>query len=128
MPLVGDDDDKETPKGPIKLVVDPAKEPVPKLRYRLLPPVTEIETGNAANTYRRAFISLNENSVDRRKKIEEWLAKPLAALAKLKSEFNFPVLVPIDRAARMSHVDWDTTKEILTREIWRSLTSSSLPR
>jgi hypothetical protein len=109
------DDEKEEPKGPIKLVVDPAKEPVPKLRYRLLPPPADLETGNAANTYRRGFIPLSEHFKDSRDKIDEWVDKPLDALAKHRAEFNFPVLLPIDRAARMSHVDWDITKEILAR-------------
>ena len=41
--------------GPIKLTLSPAAEPVPALRYLLLPELSEQTPGNAAQVYYRAF-------------------------------------------------------------------------
>jgi hypothetical protein len=102
---------------PTPFTLRPAAEPVPALRYRLLPERRDLVPGNAAVLYHRASLMLKEAPPDpnRAAKAEEdmadWLAGPLdklpkdAARALLERRRN--ALNELDQAALRAFCDWE---------------------
>lgn len=96
----------------VRLVLTPAVEPVPALRYQLLPSFVEQRSGNAAVRYLRiaAHFRPQEETND---KITKALAKPLAEFAaatdeaELQSVLNNSVFDELQRAARLDRCEWE---------------------
>ncbi len=106
----GSEDDEDPT---IRLVLHPAAEPRPALKYQLLPGFLDRRPGNAAVHYGKVK---SENDVlfgDRelRERIHRWLDTPLA---KLRSEASserwllndHPIFEHLERAARCESCDW----------------------
>jgi len=98
----------------IKLVLYPAAEPRPALRYFLLPPLLERRPGNAAVHYgkvkaeQNAFFCNNELQT----KIAEWSNTPLDKFPKEEARKVLPtsnssIFRALERAARCETCDWD---------------------
>ncbi len=80
----------------VALSVSSAKAPLPKLRYELLPNTRDLKAGNAAVSYHRAILLLNERV---KPKPEEW--------QKLEEELQKALDAPIS----------DTPKEVLRKHV-----------
>ncbi len=112
---------------PIEVTLHPAAEPVPALRYRLLPERREQIQGNAAVFYHRAVQTLildrgyrmAENLRDPAKKkptpdeqISEWAYKPISEIPHekarelLASRFSL-ILNEVEQGARRASCDWE---------------------
>jgi len=95
----------------VKLTVQPALAPVPAMRYALLPEVRDLQPGNAALVYMRAYSPEWFPNLTRYgdfAHFQEWLDLPLAK-APLERAYNGVVinmLREVDRAARMESCDW----------------------
>ena len=91
-----------------RLTLRPAKEPVPALKYHLLPELTERTPGNAALLYYRAFSP--EWLLHRRKPYSEQLAKwegdPRVSPDELRWALTYRPLKEIDLAARREYCEW----------------------
>jgi len=98
----------------IKLVLYPAAEPKPALKYLLLPPFVERRPGNAAVHYgkvkaeQNAFFCNNEIQT----KIAEWSNTPLDKFPKEEARKVLPssnssIFQALERAARCENCDWD---------------------
>ncbi len=107
----------------IKLVLSPAKSPVPALRYELLPNFREQVPGNAAVSYHRAMMLLSERRLPDPKKvaeydlkIEEMIAKPLneIPIEELRGYVDSyrQVFREIDLAVKRDHCDWDLERRL----------------
>lgn len=102
----------------VKLEVPARAIESPVLRHRLLPPLEEISTGNAALHYATALTpetySFTRTTKDFNKKLEAWLTLPIHALP--KNEINFLltsfVLAEADRGARKSYCDWQMKERL----------------
>jgi hypothetical protein len=110
------DPDKPVETPPVMLVLHPAREPAPALRYRLLPELRERQSGNAIPLYFRAFSPEwfigNEARRDPglEKKLEQWMGPmPLKELPLKEMEWiaNSKSLREVDRAARRTYCDWE---------------------
>jgi hypothetical protein len=110
--VAAQDDDKP----PVhKIVARPAAEPVPALRYQLLPTLLELKPGNAALLYSKIFVPRNMNrskeDSERAEKIYEWLSTPLDQLP--RSEVRAALsrddyeLDQVAMAARRDYCDWE---------------------
>jgi len=102
---------------PVVLRLIPAAEPVPALRYRLLPELRDITTGNAVASYYRAFSP--EWQTHRQDK--NWSEKIGAAMeapadSPALKEFDWlrdwALLKEVDRGARRSYCDWQLTDRL----------------
>jgi len=112
---------------PTVVVVRPAKEPVPALRYTLLPPARELIPGNAAIFYHRAIERLLSDTYRRQiralktkqppeagsseDEVMEWLAMPAAqlprdAVRRLVDEHTH-ILREVELGARRESCDWE---------------------
>ncbi len=97
---------------PTKVLIRPQKEPVPALRYLLLPDVTELHPGNAALNYHRAMLMYRQirTKPQDANDIYDWAQKPLKDLPKqavqnvLTRYHN--VLHEADLGARSATIDW----------------------
>ncbi len=99
----------------VKLSLQPAKAPVPALKFALLPEVRELRPGNAALLYQRAqaqewwgfFYRLPEAQ-----KIHEWREMPLQKMPaeSVKKVLPSGALREIDLAARREFCDWELTE------------------
>ena len=95
----------------VKLTVQPASAPVPALRYRLLPEVRDLQPGNAALAYMRAYSPEWYPNLQRYPDFahfNEWLDLPLAKVPAERA-YNgvvINILREVDRAARMESCDW----------------------
>lgn len=95
-----------------RLVLTPASEPVPSLRYRLLPSLIELHKGNAAIHYNKATLLSHSKSLDAiEEKLVAWQEMPFdklpreemqTALADWTTLFN-----QLDMAARRDACDWE---------------------
>src|SRR5688500_15841928 len=79
---IGAADEPETTAGPkgstVKLILHPAAEPKPALRYHLLPPLLNRKPGNAAVIYGKAAIQFQSQSTDNlRDQLDGWATLPL---------------------------------------------------
>jgi hypothetical protein len=110
--------DKQEPPA-VKLVLYPAAEPRPALRYQLLPPMLDRRPGNAAVLYNKAIAErsgLWKMMFDRGgswEKIEKWLEVPLndPREAEMRKSLSDPrqwhsFFDDLDRAARCESCDW----------------------
>ncbi|MCI0377516.1 MAG: hypothetical protein L0215_07915 [Gemmataceae bacterium] len=109
-------DSSEPEKVPVvKLSLQPAKAPVPALKYALLPEVRDLRPGNAALLYQRAhaqewwgfFYRMPEAQ-----KIHEWREMPLRKMPaeSVKKVLPTGALREIDLAARREFCDWELTE------------------
>jgi hypothetical protein len=96
----------------VRMSIHPQGEPVPALRYQLLPTLEEQQAGNAAVFYHRAILIRAQLRVEPGQDIKEtdWLDAPLrdlprdevrTALARYRNVFR-----EIDLAAHRRHTDW----------------------
>jgi len=94
----------------VKLVLHPAAEPRPALKYLLLPPVIDRRPGNAAVLYGKVTAEQQQFFGDKElwEKIVKWIDTPLKSFPKEEARgplsggpFKF-----LDRAARCEYVDW----------------------
>lgn len=106
---------------PTTIPITPAPEPVPALRYLLLPDYADAVAGNAAQVYYRAINSetnANLQSAAVQKELTEGLSAPLDLKELLKhdvlrlSSSNPFLLKHLDEAARRSYCDWDLLPRI----------------
>jgi hypothetical protein len=105
------------PPEPIKLTLSPAAEPVPALKYPLLPELSEKTPGNAALLYYRAFSPEWWTNVRQRpimEKVEKASEAPLTELknSDLRWLLELKALREVDRAARREHCDWELTPRL----------------
>ncbi len=98
----------------IKLVLHPAPEPKPALKYLLLPPLLDRRPGNAAVHYGKVKAEQNAFFGDGKLqvKISEWANMPLDKLPKEEARktlqgSNNPIFRSLQRAARCETCDWD---------------------
>ena len=110
--LGGPEEQEDETKPTLTLVLHPAPEPRPALKYQFLPTVLERHHGNAAVYYGKvtaeqiAFFSDNELW----KKINEWSDAPLAELREAKRSGECPLpkdLFMLNWAARCDTCDWE---------------------
>ena len=103
----------ETPV--VRLTVTPAAEPVPALRYSLLPEFSQQKPGNAASYYYRALLAFGSVPEADRKSYErrnsEWSDMPLDQLPKKEihdviDQFH-GTFHALETAAFREHCDWD---------------------
>ncbi len=97
----------------IKIVLHPAAEPRPALRYQLLPPLIDRRPGNAALLYCKVPHEQARLFTDEEfwKTIEKWREMPLAELRKAQGPKwiagSGGILEFLDRGARCESCDWD---------------------
>ena len=95
----------------VRLVVPPAAEPRPALRYRLSPHPLDRKTGNAAVLYNKLALHLATSKQPQPLDIlSEWLEMPLAEFplekAKATLSHNRHVLESVRMAVRRKECDW----------------------
>ncbi len=102
----------------IRLTISPSAEPVPALKYRLLPALRELKHGNAALAYDRAIITFPTSRVSgipRQKTflnetLEHWLEMSIAELPQKEVEKQLDVFHAwtqgVERGALLDHCDW----------------------
>ncbi len=101
----------------VRLDVRPMAAPKPALKYQLLPELSELNSGNAAQCYLRCFAEqryffFSQRGIDERNRYQ---AMPLAELALEKaSHFGGSALRQADWAARMDHLDWESSQIVKT--------------
>lgn len=108
--------------GVVELEISPASEPVPALKYRLLPPQRERLPGNAALYYHRALLTLHDSlpsakpAQELQSRIQDWLSTPLDKLPIAdveKTVVGFrQVLAELERGARCERCDWQVPIEL----------------
>lgn len=94
-----------------RLTIYPAAEPVPALKYQLLPGLMERTPGNAAVLYNRVLIQLNDQlTEDAEKKIDGWQGTegelPIAEVRDVLKPLE-PLLNELAVAARRDSCQWD---------------------
>jgi len=100
------------PPATVKIVLWPAAEPRPALKYLLLPPLVDRKPGNAAVYYNRipAERSPLFGSSETWQKLSKWQEAPLAEIRRDEVRSTLqglqPVLGDLDRAARCESCDW----------------------
>jgi hypothetical protein len=108
----------QEPPPPISLTLSPKAAPVPALKYRLLPELRDLKSGNAVFLYYRAFSpewQTYRSDSKQRIKLSETADKPLRELKRADfDEFgwilNSRMLQEVDRGARRSYCDWELTE------------------
>lgn len=96
----------------IELVVHPAAEPRPALKYRLLPDLLEMRPGNAALAYNKLGLQMGEADRDGQamERLCKWLDVPPAELDRNEARESLSrfrrILQGLDLAARYEHCDW----------------------
>ncbi|MHC4176346.1 MAG: hypothetical protein ACYSWU_02500 [Planctomycetota bacterium] len=94
----------------VKLVLHPAAEPRPALKYLLLPPLIDQRPGNAAVLYGKVTAGQRQFFGDEElwEKIVKWLDTPLEELPKEvdRGALHGPPVKFLERAARCEYVDW----------------------
>jgi len=94
-----------------KLTIHPAAEPIPALKYQLLPGLMERTPGNAAALYNRILIQLDDQlTEDAEKKIDGWQGTegelPIAEVRDVLKPLE-PLLNELAVAARRDSCQWD---------------------
>jgi hypothetical protein len=105
------------PGEPIRLTIRPAAEPVPALKYRLLPELEEQEPGNRALLYYRSLSPEWWTNIRRPGEMEKFnkaLSTPLKQLPRegVGWVVNSAMLRQVDRAARREYLDWGITPQV----------------
>ena len=106
-------------------VVQATREPLPALRYRLLPPFADLTPGNAAIIYTKISVDYqaqrSRESYELDNKIIDWMDLPLDKLPRAEVERvvneNASRLAQADRAARMETCDWQLP--VRTEKPWQ---------
>jgi hypothetical protein len=100
---------------PMMIDVQPAKTPVPALKYQLLPELSEMNPGNAFPAYLKCFAEQNnffysKEAVEERERLR---ACPLTDIkpGSLKGYGGY-ALRQADYAARLDHCDWNLLPQI----------------
>ena len=101
----------------IKLTVRPQTEPVPALKYRLLPEVRDLTSGNAVLSYQRAHSPEWLGRLRRHpdySKIHDWLEFPLSEMPRDKVRGLLPMnaLEEVDLGARRDYCDWQLLERL----------------
>lgn len=95
----------------VKLVLQPAPEPRPALKYVLLPPITDRRPGNAAVWYGKVTAEQRQffGNTELWEKIDKWLEAPLAEIPKdeIRKSLTTSAFQFLDKAARRDTVDWE---------------------
>jgi hypothetical protein len=116
--LTGRADEKGTnPETLIRLDVTPAPEPVPALRYQLLPEIAEMNPGNPIMNYFKCCMEQQAFFFDKEalRRREELLAMPLKELpAQDMQEYGRSALSRADWAARLDNPDWQILLKLKT--------------
>jgi hypothetical protein len=93
----------------IPLTISPAAEPVPALKYRLLPSISEQTHGNGAIDYERALVNPNFRPFDE-KKLNSWLDLPADGLPRKDVEAAImpyaSLFSALEQASRRETCDW----------------------
>jgi hypothetical protein len=108
LPFVVRADDQPT-ETVVRLTISPAPDTRPALKYQLLPPLSEVNQGNAIQEYLRSFMEQNHffHSKDAVEEREKWQTIPLKDLPLDKvRHYGGIALRQVDYAARMSIADW----------------------
>ncbi len=102
--------------GPIRLVLTPARPPVPRLRFNLLPEVRDQTPGNGALYYRKAVPLLKKIPAELHQRATGWYKLPLAewprdevrrALAPYKEVFDL-----LHQGARSERCDFEVAQQV----------------
>jgi hypothetical protein len=112
-------DEKKPTETVIRLTVQPAAAPKPALKYLLLPELGEMNPGNPAHGYLKAFAEQNnfffaKEAVEKR---EKWLTIPLKDLPLKEvrdAGYYGSALRHADYAARLTTPDWQILPQIKT--------------
>lgn len=113
----------QSPPEPIRLTVRPATAPVPALKYRLLPVLSDETPGNAALTYLRAQSPEWWRNLFREPNFSDKLDAALKAPLKdfPRKEFGWVTqsnqLRELDLAARMERCSWQMTARLKSENI-----------
>src|SRR4051794_34051073 len=99
----------------VRLMLAPAGEPTPALKYHLLPELRELKPGNAALLYYRAFspgwlTHLQPKVAKRLGEHEEHPDK--VPLTEFRWLLHDKALQEIDLAARRAYCDWELTERV----------------
>jgi hypothetical protein len=109
----GKDADKSA--APLEIVIDPAPEPVPALKYHLLVPAEERVPGNAAPIYGRIVHERNDAWKAKLGELSSLLELPAEQLPVDKARESLEVFDGVSEqlsaAARRSHADWQYVTE-----------------
>ena len=93
----------------VKVVLHPAPEPEPALKYQLLPKFLQRLPGNAAVDYGKVTAERKHTLGNRdwmRKNVYDRLEAPLEQLRGVELELSRTVFGDLDRAARREYCDW----------------------
>lgn len=96
----------------VKIAITPSQQPLPSLKFQLLPPYGERLPGNAAVRYARAALHYRpDEKVDT--EVSQWLALPPAefrkpeTLKKVEAAGTDKIFAELERAARLQSCDWE---------------------
>ncbi|MGD2174168.1 MAG: hypothetical protein PVJ27_02105 [Candidatus Brocadiaceae bacterium] len=95
----------------LRLSVHPAPEPVPALKYVLLPPLPERQRGNAALQYERAALLSTEREWPDAAEFQELLELPLSGLRQKHISMPDHILREVERGARRERCQWELPLE-----------------
>ena len=112
VPLTASGEDGEDKVETIRLLLHPAPEPCPALKYQLLPNVLDRKPGNAAVMYNKLGMQFAEVGEGRLpEEIVDWLEMSLADLPRQKIRETLDkyrhVLDGLELAARRERCDWE---------------------
>ncbi len=101
----------------IHLTVKANPAPVPALKYTLLPKATDIQPGNAATLYYRAFApewwgNIQRQPVEFWEKLDAARTMPLDKLKSQELQIPTSTLNEIGRAARREYCDWEMSPRV----------------
>jgi hypothetical protein len=98
---------------PTVLALHPAAEPVPALKFRLLPSLEDLAPGNAALLYQRGHSAewFYHRRMDVWDRIDEVIQQPLADLPRKDLDWllGYKALKEVDLAARREQCNWEMT-------------------
>lgn len=100
---------------PVTLKLHPAAAPTPAMKYHLLPPVRDVQPGNAAVFYQRAHSpDFRQNLDPLFAKLSRWLELPTKDWQATDARvlLNSAIYKELDRAARCESCDWQMTHRI----------------
>ena len=104
---------QEMPPG-TRLVLSPAKEPVPALKYHLLPELGERTPGNAALLYYRSFSPewLSHRREPRAKQLQAWDNDRRVPPKNLRWVLTYRPLQELDLGARREYCEWSMAERL----------------
>ena len=120
---------EEDPYPPVKVVLHPAAEPKPALKYRLFPDILDRKPGNAAVVYGKVTAEQYGVFGDKEfwEKIPKAMSTPLAELRKDKDVRRIVgygkggIFDYLDRAARCQYCDWQLPVGEAGQDFWSIL-------